>query len=821
VQVPSLALLNQTLIEWRKNSHWGESLRTMCVCSDPSVVQGLETDDIMLADVEFPVVTDPQVVRAFLEAGSVAAQASQAPQIRHGTEAAPVSVIFCTYQSAAVVGQALREAHSTDAAKAPAAFDFLIADEAHKTARDGNSMSYCLHDENIPAAKRIFFTATPRHYILDDDAQESAVVSMDNQSLYGPRAYTLSFKDAAERGIIVPYKVVVSVVDSTQLDARQLADGQVIHAGRSVDASALAHQIALAQAVRAHDLKRVMSFHSRVAQASAFVGHEDQGTSLAELLPDFRLLHVNGSMGTSQRKEVMNSFATQRRALISNARCLTEGVDVPSVDMVAFVDPRKSRVDIAQAAGRAMRPSPETGKTTGFIFVPLLLSPRQGESLAQAAQRAGYTDVITTLKAMQEIDDFRGNDLGDRLEIVLPDPRAVKPSGSDDRGRAVVPADLIDPRELLDAIRIQIVDRLLSGWHKGLEAASAYHEEHGHLRVPQDHVTASGFKLGSWISEQRQSCHEDRLGSERKAALDQMGMVWDALANQWQQGLDEALAYYRAHGNLQVRAAHVTASGFRLGGWVSNRREDLKAGRLDPARRAALDELGMTWSRHDEQWHQGLQEARAYRQSHGHLVVPREHVTESGFKLGTWISNRRADFKAGRLAVERKSVLDSLDMVWLVFDRMWQQGFEQACAYRQANNHLRVPDDHITSSGFKLGIWVGNRRKDLKTGSLDPERKAALDTLGMDWGSTGKLLASQAPGGVDDVGGPPSLPSLPSLPGMRAKQAQDSLAREAPLNEWSRKEAAKATPPPLGQEAESLHLDADELDTQMVAYARG
>lgn len=400
----------------------------------------------------------------------------------------------------------------------------MIADEAHKTAGDGKSMSYCLHDENIPVSKRIFFTATPRHYVAGQDDDEAEMVSMDDEDLYGPRAFTLSFRDAAAEWIIVPYKVIISVVDSTRLDAHGLARGQVYRAGKTHDATTLAHQVALAQAVRAHDLQRVMSFHSRVAQASAFVESDVHGAALAEMLPQFRLLHISGAMKSSQRQEVMQAFAAQGKALISNARCLTEGVDVPSVDMVAFIDPKKSRVDIAQAAGRAMRPAP--GKPTGYVFVPLLLSPRQGETLAQAAERGNFTDVVATLHAMQEVDEF----LGDALRSALPKGDETRSTREmDDRVEILLPdGEFIDMQELRDAIRVQVLRRAVSGWEQGLEEAREYRRVHGHLRVPQSHTTASGFRLGEWIRNRRKDLKAGRLEPDRKAALDELGMVWAA-----------------------------------------------------------------------------------------------------------------------------------------------------------------------------------------------------------------------------------------------------------------------------------------------------
>jgi predicted helicase len=204
VLVPSLMLVRQTLHEWLKETDW-EQPRFIAVCSDPTVRRGVDPMIVHQRDLDFPVTTDKAEVREFLAAPGDAVQ-----------------IVFSTYDSAHVVGEACRGIN---------AFDLGIFDEAHKTAgREGAKCGFALEDGNLPIEKRVFLTATPRHYDLrkkDKEGDKGLVYSMDQPATYGPFVYTLSFAKAAERGIICNYKIIISIVTSEMINADLLSRGEV------------------------------------------------------------------------------------------------------------------------------------------------------------------------------------------------------------------------------------------------------------------------------------------------------------------------------------------------------------------------------------------------------------------------------------------------------------------------------------------------------------------------------------------------------------------------------------------------------------------
>jgi len=331
VLVPSLLLLKQLLSEWSQQTLWGDRFEYLCVCSDKAVTRD---DAICLRTTElpFPVDTDPAVVRRFLDRPSTGS----------------VRVVFSTYHSSTVVAEGMRGLSP---------FDVGIFDEAHKTTGESDAtFALALDDARLPIRKRLFFTATPRHVNIRKRDREGdfAVVPMNDPAVYGPRAHTLSFAEAVAQDLnICDYRVVVSVVDPAEVTAFALQHGITLVDGDTHATQWVANQIAVSKAIAETSAHKVITFHSRVAHAQEFMSATSRG--IGQFLDGFHVAHVNGTMSVADRAGILRGFADDDCRLVTNARCLTEGVDLPAVDMVVFCSPRKSRIDIIQAIGRAMR----------------------------------------------------------------------------------------------------------------------------------------------------------------------------------------------------------------------------------------------------------------------------------------------------------------------------------------------------------------------------------------------------------------------------------------------------------------------------------
>jgi superfamily II DNA or RNA helicase len=694
VLVPSLTLLQQMLDEWSRHNNWGRDFTYICVCSDPTVTARDVNDPIHrdATDLDFRVDTSPDEVRRFIE-----------------TDTTGIKVLFSTYHSSPVVSQGVRGL---------AAFDVAIFDEAHKTTGEqGDLFAHSLSDENIRIRKRLFFTATPRHYDIRHRNREGdfRLASMDEETIYGPRAHTLTFGSAVRQGIICPYKVVISVVDGQEVNDFALKHGITLVEGDLIRAKWVANQIAVECAIEKTGATRAISFHSRVSSAKEF--STDGARGIKQFLPKFSVFHVNGEQKSSERKQLIRAFRDAPRALVTNARCLTEGIDVPAVDMVAFIDPRHSKIDIAQATGRAMRKPPASNKEVGYVVIPLFLERTSGETLEEALDRSDFSGVADVLNAMQELDE-------DLLQIVreiqeakghgeIFDPNVLSE-------KIEVIGHAIDLSTLRSNIFAEVVSTIGIRWDEWYGRLKAYKEREGHCRVPQLY-RENGFRLGQWVGVQRST--KSRMSADRRERLDKLGFVWDSFEADWEEGFHYLTKYKMRTGHCCVPALH-KEDGYPLGGWVRSKRthED----RLTTERRQRLKDLGFVWDPRDANWQEGLQRLVMYKQREGHCRVPAVHI-ENGFPLGRWVGKYRS--RKSSLSEERQQRLNDVGFVWDDLDAKWETGFHYLTSYRKRERHCRVPAKH-KENGFPLGQWVSVQR--LNT-SLSQERQQQLNGLGFIW----------------------------------------------------------------------------------------
>ncbi len=711
VLIPSLALLRQVLHEWLRESSL-PNLAYMCVCSDSTVKEGLDSLSTTQTDLDFQVSTDGASVRDFLDADF------------NGTK-----VVFSTYQSARVVGEAL---------KSDEAFDLAIFDEAHKTAgREGRNFAFALEDSNLPIRKRLFLTATPRHYNPHKKTQEGEaqlVFSMDRPDVYGPQAFCLTFAEAAKLGIICGYKVIISVITSDMVTNEQLKRGDVLVNGDAVRARQVANQIALRDAIEKYGVQKVFTFHKTVASAKSFVSDKSEG--IRTHLPEFDTFHVNGKMPTVRREREMRDFRSAPRAVMSNARCLTEGVDVPAVDMVAFLSPRRSRVDIVQATGRAMRRSP--GKTTGYVLVPLFVEQAAEESVEAAVSRTDFGEVWDVLSSLKEQDEVLAELIRDMGE------QKGRGKGFDDSGFADR-VDLSGVQIGLDALRTAVATRcfegLYSSWDTYFGKLVAFNERFGHCNVKTQ--WEDDLSLGSWVNVQRARLAKGTLTVEQIARLDRLGFVWNW---QEQRSNDNWMRYYRKLKLFKERFGHCNVeTGWKedpaLPSWVSAQRNKKNKGGLSDEKIRRMDELGFVWDwqvqKAHETWMKWYRELEYYVKENGNANIPRTHANT---KLASWVwiqrQRRKGTLKRkgiqDSMTAEQIRLLDELGFPWDARDSRWMEYVENLKKFKEQHGHCDV--DLVVDKNDKLHKWVNRQRSEKAQGKMSTERMAALDALGFSWG---------------------------------------------------------------------------------------
>ena len=384
VLLPSISLVSQTRKEW--NAQLPKDIVELCVCSDDTA--GEEKEDSIkydLKDMMFPATTDAKIIRKFL---------------KHKTR--KLKVIFSTYHSAPVVANAMN-------VRGVDAIDFGVFDEAHRAASTGSMFSFALSNTNIRINKRMFMTATPKHYKISKDklaklGDDIKIVSMDNEKLFGKVFYRLTFKEAVARGIIVPLKVIVSMVTRQEV-AEWIEDKTTVTnvKGEDINTKWVAGQISHAQAREKYGINKSISYLSRISQAEEYASDGPRG--LKNYVKGLETYCASSKQNSRDRTTVLNAFRDAPVADISNARCLTEGVDLPSVDMVHFFHPRKSHIDIVQAIGRPMRTNKATNKTCGYVLVTLYIDQQKGETFEEAVERTSQDGLVDIINAVREHDE--------------------------------------------------------------------------------------------------------------------------------------------------------------------------------------------------------------------------------------------------------------------------------------------------------------------------------------------------------------------------------------------------------------------------------
>ena len=420
VAVPSLSLIKQTLDVYLKEVVARNlKVKWLCICSDEGIGKN---DDILFrtSEIGVPCTTDKAYIKEWLK-----------------TNKKENIIIFTTYQSGRLIAEISKSLKYT--------FDLGIYDEAHKTVGKNESLfSYLLFEENISIKHRIFMTATERFYrgVRDD------VLTMDDPDDYGDVFSHMSFKEAIDKGLLTDYKIVTIEVKKEEI-AGFIKDNNLVQMNakweKESEARSLASMIALRKAMKAFPIKNAVSFHSSIERAVRNKEVQKHITDTYNYKP-IETYHVSGKLPTSKRETIVNEFANSERALITNSRCLTEGVDVPNIDCIVFTDPRKSKVDIVQALGRALRK--KDGKDFGYVVLPVIYDHTSHEIDNENFQE--ILNVVRGLAANDEriIEEFKDKSqnssrvVGAREEIFRIDP------------------ELLNERELVDNLNIKLWEKL-------------------------------------------------------------------------------------------------------------------------------------------------------------------------------------------------------------------------------------------------------------------------------------------------------------------------------------------------------------------------
>lgn len=434
--VPSIQLLTQTLRGW--NNDTDMTMSSMAVTSDrnasrSSVKQDESNIQIKASDIGYPATTSPEkVLNNYREL--------------MGKPKKELLVVFGTYQSIDVLGKAQKEGFPE--------FDLIIADEAHRTTgakalgEEDSSFTKVHSNSNVKGYKRLYQTATPKLYGTEarKKAESNSILisSMDDENLYGKVFYRLGFGDAISHDILTDYKLMVLAVDETVVQKdmqKSLSDPEnglnIDDIGRIIGVwNGMIKRESFTDKVSGEPMKRAIAF-SRTIKDSQRLSEQFENVVNDYLDSDkgysVNVRHVDGSMNALQKNEALDWLASDdipedSARILSNVRFLTEGIDVPNLDAIVFLSPRKSQVDIVQAVGRIIRKS--EGKEYGYIILPIVVPA--GETPETILDNNKSYDVVwQVLNALRSVDE-RFEATINKLELNKKKPKNIQVIGVGD-----------------------------------------------------------------------------------------------------------------------------------------------------------------------------------------------------------------------------------------------------------------------------------------------------------------------------------------------------------------------------------------------------
>jgi superfamily II DNA or RNA helicase len=701
VLVPSLLLLQQTRLGWLQDKI--KDFQSLAVCSDESVVADQPTQRTL--ELPFPVTTDSNEILDFLK--------------QQGRK-----VVFSTYQSFDAVSQALHENDNK--------VDLVICDEAHRLAGSKDSkFGKVLRDAALEKSRYLFMTATPKYFVSkkanSDDIDTSEVVSMSDAELFGEVSFSYSFASAIRDGRLADYRLIIAAVTDSQV-LNAIRERKLYAISDSViDGELLASHFGLAKAMRDYSIQSVISFHSRVSRAKDFVAlHSQLYSEYPDQFQEGNLVLstcLTGSDPSARRKQILSKLGniqTKEFGLVSNARCLTEGVDVPNLDAIAFIDPKSSQIDIVQAVGRAIRKGTRN-KKIGYLIVPIFVDENE--------IRSGEIPAGRFKAAIEVINALRAHDEG--LVIELDSARrqlgAIQRSepGLPDRIVLDIPSEV--PVEFAERIQAFLIRSSSQSWEEKYGRLQDFLELNGHLRVPSDSDDAELASLYSWMSAQRALHAKTLIREDRRTRLEALrGWTWEPFDSAWETGL-AALRKHLANGGSTTVPRNFTFDGVNLFNWMRLHRN--KSYRLSKERKEQLEALpGWRWNPFQDQWDSKFEQLRDIVSTDNNFTF-KSLAEPQRSQLREWLTYQRKH-RFSRLDDEQRRKLESLNgWTWAPLDKRWEKKFALLQTYVQKFGTSRVPAQ-ASFEGVRLGAWVSQLRA--KRESLEDSKISDLESL-PDW----------------------------------------------------------------------------------------
>ena len=690
--VPSLQLINQTLTEWCKESLARNKLISpIVICSDKSNENISEHNpQLWLQELGIKVSNNFGELNQFVNS-------------RRKNK-----VIFCTYQSGKILSDHFKNIKKD--------IDLAFFDEAHNTTSSKSKIfGHLLEDKNIHIKKRLFMTATPKKLVGHDDR----FYSMEDEKIYGKLIDEITFKTAIEElKLLNDYEVVTQIVKDPNIKDLLKKNPFVIDKKKlpkEVELKLISGAVTLKKTFKEKNIKNVVSFHGRVNRAKAFKD------GINNIYPETQLnaYHVHGKQSGSIRKDILSDFANNPPSIITNAQCLSEGVDVPSIDAVIFVDPKQSKVDITQAIGRALRKGSKS-KGKSYIIVPVIIDKKDSDSIEEA-----YQQILMVLRSMSEHD-------GRVVEYFKLIAEGKKPKYK-----------LIDVNSEYLPKEFNLDDFIKNLSTKAWSRFSKL----GRRPFDQARLWARdlGINSSGWRTFLKSGKKPVDIPSDPRSAYPKEWLGWpDFLGNpsvieDTDRVIKEIKIFAKGKINPFPPDRYILPDGFELGARVrgillSKKRGVLPKWRKELIEKELIDKGLFDWNGRDEfMW---LKFFNAYKKylDEGNPKIPKKNTIIDSLNIDTWVQNQKLKYKkkigekitreVGDLTEDQFIKLKSINFEFEdTYDKNWEINF------KKSKNIIKKNKGKIPEEMQSVKRWISSQRTFFKNNKLEQDKIKKLEEI--------------------------------------------------------------------------------------------
>ena len=691
ILVPSLELLSQFHKSWENNSNFKEHYKNdFLLCSKDEIkrINKQNFQDIKL------------LKKLHVELDEVSVYLER--EINH-------KLIFSTYQSLPLLASALLENNLS--------ITLAVFDEAHRTTGKWNSLfSYGLYDENIKIDKRLFMTATPK---IDVESIYD-IVSMDNEQLYGKIAYNLNIGDAINKGIIKDYKIIVTKISAEIKDEH--------------DYYSILSECIL-KVMNEKKLKKALLFNSTIKDSEKIKNYVNYKKEISE--NDFEAFHVDGYLDIKTRKEIIYKLSNEdEKTIVTNAKLFSEGIDIPAIELIGFLNRTKSIVDIAQRVGRVQRKRFEDDNEPGYIFIPLFEDKNSNISDYYSGDWDYLVDVMLAFKEMDNrvnasfYNMFSSNDSKQflkQIEIV-----------DFNKNNTIETKNIeILQEHIISKLKHEIIAIKSEKWDINFHNYKQFLIDN--KRMPK--VTKKNKEetvLAKWVQGQIKKKNKNEMLPDRIEKLNtliKLGFCWDKFDFQWNEKFNEFKEFYllnqkEPQSYKKTKLSKDEKKESLIAKWLGHQKANFQDKKLLKERYELLLPFIKNWENKTEVlWKEQFQKYKDFMKNNNNKF-PMDNKKERGVYV--WITNQKKKYFAKELDETKYTLLNDISDEWLLDgkERLWKDQNLKLLKFITDNNRLPVysnnslkkdPDEH------NVYLWYYKQQKAIDKNTLKDWQKDLFD----------------------------------------------------------------------------------------------